>query len=483
MAGGLETRFGPINKYLGSKTSQKINGRDEILVETIKRCNGIISKEDIFIITNKEQKLIFDRILNYTDEKATNYFQENNYIIEPEPRGTAPCILYAALTLEHKYCNEETIMCVFPSDHDIPNDPTNIEMFQNTLNTAICAAHSDRLITIGIHPTFAATAYGYIAYSNQNANELWSRVDRFKEKPDKESAEIFIATGRLWNSGIFIWKTSVILQKFEQYFKEGYYDFHKVFAQANVDPTAVARLKDEAFIKVKKTSIDYAILEHAADAGDLLIVKGGFVWQDIGKWDALIAVFSKSNNIIDIDLVGVDLGNKTIYSTGKHVYRKNNDFTFNFTSDSYVWLYCDVLKKGETIALLKDYDFYENISFKSIEVDWLQMQASQKEILEKELEYQHEFQKKLNEYFERKANHNYTIRLALFILSLFIATVCLFIFKKTISTYILGSITIISFFGWLFELFVPKFVEFTKLWILRENFVKKFCEKERKLIG
>lgn len=482
MAGGLETRFGPINKYLGSKTSQKINGRDEILVETINRCNGIISKDDIYIITNKEQKMIFDRILDYSDTNATNYFQEDNYIVEPEPRGTAPCILYAALSIKHKYDNQETIMCVFPSDHDIPNDAANLELFRKTISTAINAACSNHLITIGVQPTFAATAYGYIACSNYGIDELWSKVDRFKEKPDKESAEVFIKAGRLWNSGIFVWKTNVILEKFKLYFNEGYQDFSNVFNQKSIDPTTISRLKDEAFSKVKKTSIDYAILEHAADVGDLLIVKGEFIWQDIGKWDALLAVFTKKNSIVDIDLVGVDLGNQTIYSTGKHVYRKNDDFTFNFSTNSYVWLYCDAKKKNEAISLLNNYDYYDNVSFKSIEVDELQMQLAHREVLEKEIENYNSFQTKLDKYFDRKANRRFSTRLVLIVLCLFIAAICLLIFGKTLSSLILGAISILSFFGWLFELFIPRFAEMTKLNRLRGSFVNKYREKQRSLI-
>jgi mannose-1-phosphate guanylyltransferase len=386
MAGGQETRFGPIKKYLGSKTSLPIDGRDEILVETIKRCEGIIDKEDIYIITNQEQRLIFNEILNYSDKNASNYFAESNYIIEPEPKGTAACILYSALYMKYCLSGEETIMCVFPSDHDIPNDKDNIDLFQQTLKSAIIAADTDKIVLIGIAPSFSATAYGYIRLSDKDSNtEKYDIVTHFEEKPTTKKATNYIQEGYQWNSGIFIWKVKVILNGYLKYFKDGYSVLNEVFEKKYIDYSINAARCKEAYNRIEKTSVDCAILTYAPYNGEVLEIAGSFRWQDIGKWDALIAVYSKNECIINIDLIGVDLANQTVYSTGKHMYKNDVNFTFNFVTNSYIWLYCDEDNKGKTIEMLSAYNC---LGFKSIRIDDMQRKLIESEIHENELETQ-----------------------------------------------------------------------------------------------
>lgn len=478
MAGGLETRFGPISKYLGGKPTQKINGREGILVETILRCKSIINIEDTFIVTSKEQKLIYDEILNYTNSEAKNYFNEKNYIIEPEPKNTAPCILFSAFSLKHRYQNEETIMCVFPSDHDIPNDDRNMELFQSALNTAIEAAGPSRLITIGLEPEFAAKAYGYIAYEKKQ-DESCHKVIAFEEKPKTERrAELLKAAGRLWNSGIFVWRTDSILEKFKKSYADWYFDFCKIYDISIIDTSKREEYKNEAYSRVEKISVDYAILELPDAVKDIYVVVGKFKWQDIGKWDALLAVFSKKERVIDIDLIGVDLGNNSIYSTGKLLYKSNQDYSFNFDADSILWLYCETNKMSQVQKMLKDYDYYENYFFNTIKVDELQMQVAQKEILEFEFKRNEELKSRLSKYIDKKANRNFNFLVMIILLGICAIAYITLVWQKTVISDLALIITILSVPMFIIELLFPKLRTKMPMRNLRNRYMANYKKKE-----
>lgn len=483
MAGGVETRFGPIKKYLGSKMAQKINDRDEILVETIQRSKKIEDIDDnIYIITSDEQKELFDRILNYSDKTAYNYFPKHNYILEPQPKGTAPCILYAALTLLHKGYSANTVMCVFPCDHDIPNDETNMRLYNKALSLAITAAQNQKLVTIGIKPSFPATAYGYISYQGQIKDDLYN-VIKFKEKPEIDEAENFIKSGRIWNSGIFIWKISQILEYYKEYYKE-YDSFMGLTDYLNGDPKTAENKVKEVYENIKRDSVDLAILDHVPP-NKMLVVYSHFKWQDIGKWDALVAVFSRESSIIDFSLVAVDISNRTIYSNGKHIYKKNGvkNFTYNFLNDCFVWLYCDIEKKEKVLKLLLDKEFYGNYKLESIEIDDLYMQVIKKKLYEDELANYKTIISNLNLEIINTASIRYNTFFIIIITAFLCITSSLLYLNKTAFGGISGGITFLMFVFWLLEKIKPSIFNFMNFSGLKKRYIYYYKEKRYRSLG
>ncbi len=367
MAGGEEIRFGPVKKYIGSKTTLQLAGQEEILLETIFRCDRISNRSDIYIVTNENQYKIYKKIIETKCGEKYN-FPKTNFLLEPKPRGTAPCILFSALKIKKRYPGEDIILCVFPSDHDIPND----DKFVNTLKLAVnIAARGKKLVTIGIEPTFPAQAYGYIKYKNKFRNgKAYTDVVIFKEKPKEDAERFFESKKFLWNSGIFVWRLDTILEQFKEHFSDAYNEFMAI-SNASFMSEELQKIEwIKAYERVKKISIDYAILEET-NTENLTVVFGDFEWQDIGKWDALLALFSKDDGITNVEIVGIDKINKTIYSTGKFACLGDTRFTFDFSTNSYVWLHCNEDEKEEIINILSGYGKYKISEFDSIEIDKL----------------------------------------------------------------------------------------------------------------
>ena len=213
MAGGGGTRFWPVSRMATPKQLVKLTGSDVMINETIKHYEGIIGREDTFIVTNEKQAQLMDKVL-FPEVKR------ENILIEPVQRNTAPCIIYAAMTLKKLY--GDALMAVLPADHHI----SDIKEYERVLSLAFDTAEkTDKIVTIGIWPTFASTGYGYIRFSS-NPVEPGSQVyylRRFVEKPRQSVAREYLNSGKyLWNSGMFVWKASVILEEFKKYLPDTY---------------------------------------------------------------------------------------------------------------------------------------------------------------------------------------------------------------------------------------------------------------------
>ena len=167
MAGGGGTRFWPLSRQAMPKQMLNLSGKDRMINETIDRLHGTVEKEDIFIVTNEKQAA---KMLECVDGRIA----KDHILAEPSARNTAACIGYAAMEIVKKY--GDGIMCIFPSDHFIKNEPE----FTKILNQAVQAAEEqDKLITIGIAPTFPSTGYGYIKF-DKNENAIARKVEEFK---------------------------------------------------------------------------------------------------------------------------------------------------------------------------------------------------------------------------------------------------------------------------------------------------------------
>ena len=302
MAGGGGTRFWPLSRKERPKQFLNLTGKDILVNETIDRLNGVVEQKDIFIVTNVSQA-------GLTLAETGGRIAEDHILAEPAARNTAACIGYAAMEIIKKY--GDGIMCVLPSDAYIKKE----EVYQSTIRTAIeTAEKTDGLVTIGITPTFPSTGYGYIKRKKtQDASSY--PVEEFVEKPDRETAEQYLADGiYLWNSGMFIWKASTILKKFERLLPDIYECLVKIGEAMGTDEEK--KVIEEIYPVIPKISVDYGIMERSED---VWVVEGDFGWDDVGSYDALEALYTpdEAGNLRYGDCVLSDTRNCICYAKDK----------------------------------------------------------------------------------------------------------------------------------------------------------------------
>lgn len=299
MAGGGGTRFWPLSRHNMPKQLLNLSGSDAMINETIKRFDSIISSDNTYIVTNRAQTDVMKDIL-------LSEIPKSNILSEPAARNTAPCILYAAMYIYQLY--GDGIMCVFPSDHHI----TDENGFKNVLSRAIqIADDTDTIVTIGIKPTFASTGYGYI--KRDIPVEDAYRIDRFVEKPNLEKAKKYYQSGDYyWNSGMFVWKISVIIEAFKRFLPRIYNSLNKI----KFDSAESADMLEKLYPNLDSISVDYGIMERTDEA---IVIPGDFGWNDVGSWDALGAIFPSDEygNIIKADHIGVDTKECIVYGDKK----------------------------------------------------------------------------------------------------------------------------------------------------------------------
>lgn len=306
MAGGKGERFWPRSRKTLPKQFLSLTNDGKTLIQlTVDRLKTIVDIEDVFIVTNKEYKeLVLSQIPNIPEE---------NILLEPVARNTAPCIGLAAMHIKKKY--EDAVMMVLPSDHLIKYN----EFYIDTLREAIDIAEEDNnLITIGITPSYPEVGYGYINFErnsdNSRRNNIY-KVNRFVEKPDLETAKEYLASGRyLWNSGMFVWKSSSILLNMRELLPDMYEGLEKIYQ--TIDNNNAEFVLKEEFEKMKSESIDYGIMEKA---NDIYTIPGSFGWDDVGSWLALERI-NKTNddgNVVKGNAITIDTNKSIIQAQSK----------------------------------------------------------------------------------------------------------------------------------------------------------------------
>ena len=237
-----------------------------------------------------------------------------NILAEPAARNTAACIGYAAMEILRKY--GDGVMIITPADHYIEDVPALTEIFKTAILTA---EDQDKLVTIGLRPTYPSTGFGYIKYSTQSDGEV-KPVIEFREKPDEETAKKYIESGSyVWNSGMFIWKASLILEKLKEYVPDIYEDL-KTIGDAMNTPKEQEVLHD-VYPNIRKISIDYAVMEPSAAKGDVLVIPGDCGWNDVGSWDMMDILHEPdpNGNVFLGDVVALDTKDTVIYSSTRTV--------------------------------------------------------------------------------------------------------------------------------------------------------------------
>ena len=303
MAGGGGERFWPLSRRATPKQLLNLSGKEVMVNEAVDRLSNIIPRENILIVTNAQQATNMRAV---TAERIHG----EHVLSEPCARNTAACIGYAAMKIYRQY--GDGVMVITPSDAYIRDNKT----FTEILKRAVSAAeHSDSLVTVGITPTFPATGYGYICF--EKSDNAVKKVLRFVEKPNLELAQEYLKSGDyVWNSGMFIWKVSVILDAFKQYIPDVYDQLVRIGDSLGT-PEEQATL-EEVYPKIRSVSIDYAIMEKS---NNILVVPGEFGWSDVGSWDMLNAIYSEdeNGNVIVGDCLSEDTSGCIVYSKKKLV--------------------------------------------------------------------------------------------------------------------------------------------------------------------
>lgn len=301
MAGGGGTRFWPLSRQSVPKQILNLSGNDVMINETIARNNPVIPVENIYVVANKSQYDGLRKVLS-------DGIPAENILLEPVGRNTAACIGYAAVII-NKRCGE-SIVCVFPSDAYI----SDTAKYADVLKLACeCAENTDMIVTIGIKPTHPSTGYGYIKYGQPEFKKGIYYVEEFIEKPSLDNARKYLSEGKyLWNSGIFVWRTSVILRNFERFLPKLFKQLKSIEQYAGTDEQN--SVVESLYPKLQSISVDYGILERS---DEVLVIPGDFGWSDVGSWDALGAMFPPdgSGNIVKADHIGIDTKNSIVFGS------------------------------------------------------------------------------------------------------------------------------------------------------------------------
>ncbi len=276
MAGGGGTRLWPLSRKNKPKQLLPLLGDETLFQSTFHRLHGLLPPERILVVTVAEQA---EEMRGQVPE-----IPEENYLIEPAPRGTASVVGLAAAILHKR--DPQAVMAVLPSDHFIRNR----DLFHYLLHAATDVARQDFLVTLGITPTFPSTAYGYIQQGAPLKGEFkypTYSVLRFKEKPDEKTAGHMLRTGdHSWNSGMFIWKTERILAEMRQQMPGLSAALEQI--SAATDAPQLATVIETVWPDLKVETIDYGIMEKAERVA--VLPAGGLGWSDVGSWNSLFEV-------------------------------------------------------------------------------------------------------------------------------------------------------------------------------------------------
>lgn len=277
MAGGAGTRFWPASRSSRPKQFLDILGVGKSFLRlTFERAEKIVPRANILIVSNQKYK---DLIKEQVPEIG-----ETQILLEPSMNNTAPCILYSALHLNAR--NVNATFAVLPSDHVILKEDEFVSKMKQALEYA---GTKKAIITLGIQPSRPDTGYGYINY--EKSGDKIKRVLKFKEKPDKPTAQKYMDTGGyLWNAGIFVWSAKTIIDAFAQHAK----DILEVLSQdiAKFGSAEEQNYINKVYPNTRKISVDFAILEKA---DNVFTIPADIDWSDLGTWDSLYNYLEKDN--------------------------------------------------------------------------------------------------------------------------------------------------------------------------------------------
>lgn len=320
MAGGKGTRFWPKSTEDYPKQFLNLVSDTKTMIQlTFDRINNTIPVERIFVVTCEKYKDIV--------KKQLPKLNDENIIIEPVGRNTAPCILLSCLYIKQIY-NDANIV-VLPSDH--------IVLKENLFNDILLKAdkfikeNNKSILTLGITPTRPETGYGYIKCGDIINSNI--KVEKFVEKPNIDKAKEYLKAGNyLWNAGIFIFNINYMLDELKDKFKEGYNLLCKLPSISDSNYNEI--LKNE-YKKCENISIDYAVMEKC---NSMYVIPADLGWDDVGTWNSLrrYEKSDKNNNILKGNIVIENCNNCIGYGGSKKIILFNLENVFVVEGDDTI---------------------------------------------------------------------------------------------------------------------------------------------------
>ncbi|VAX25622.1 Mannose-1-phosphate guanylyltransferase [hydrothermal vent metagenome] len=303
MAGGKGTRFWPLSREKCPKQLLKIVGERTMIQATVDRVGLIVPHENILVITGA---LHLDEITSQLPE-----LPNKNIIAEPVGRNTAPCIALAAMVIKHR--DPDAVIGVFPADHVM----TKPDEFVKTAKALFDELEKkpDMLATMGIKPSYPETGYGYIRRGVAISGSIYS-VSEFCEKPDKQKASEYVKGGEhYWNSGMFFWKVSAILNELNECLPDL---MSKIAPIENaIGSDRFDTVMKETYPSLPSISIDYGVMEKAGAKGKALVAVADPGWNDVGSWRSLYDLMEaddtgarKRGQVVTIDSKGTLVHNE-----------------------------------------------------------------------------------------------------------------------------------------------------------------------------
>lgn len=306
MAGGKGERLWPKSTRGKAKHMISLGTRNVMIHETIERLKENLSAENILLVTTKNQ---LSSLKPYISS-----LKKENIILEPFGRDTAPAICLSALIMEKRF--GDATMVILPADHIIKNTKP---FFKDLAFAQETAEAGSKLLTIGIKPKYPSIGYGYMEIGKKFHG--YYSIKRFIEKPKKARAEAFYKNKKyLWNSGIFIWKTSSILSMMKKYIPDIYYSLEDTFRTSG--KTGYSLRLEKEYSRFNPISIDYAIMEPVSknERDKIFCVKATFDWADIGSWSSIEEIYDKDadGNIILSNASIIDVKDSIIVGDKGH---------------------------------------------------------------------------------------------------------------------------------------------------------------------
>jgi mannose-1-phosphate guanylyltransferase len=295
LAGGKGERFWPLSRRQRPKQFLSLDGSGKSLLQA--------TADRLITLAGDWEKLWVVTAAPMAEGVREHLPQlpETTLLLEPEGRDTAPAVAWATLEIARRY-GEDAVVCFFPADPWIEDQ----QAFQQTIDAATeMASAQPSIVTLGITPSYPSTGYGYIEQGEQTGTfggfPVY-KVTRFTEKPDRETAESFLATGRFsWNSGIFIFRAGVVLEELRTH-----------------APEIIGPLEEKgsaAYSQLPKKSIDYALMEKTQLT---YVIPASFGWDDLGDWNAIERLFKgDAPNVELAHHVGMDTQGAIFYASGE----------------------------------------------------------------------------------------------------------------------------------------------------------------------
>jgi mannose-1-phosphate guanylyltransferase len=301
ISGGSGTRLWPLSRKLQPKQFISFGNDTTLFQDTILRLPK--EAENPIIICNEDHRFLAAEQLREIDKLSTGI------ILEPIGKNTAPAITLAALKLHSS--SADPILLVLPADHMIED----IHSFHKAIKIAKTLAIQNKLVTFGVLPNKAETGYGYIE-TEIDLNSKFYNIKSFKEKPNQANADKYFKSGKyLWNSGMFMFKSSVYLQELEKFAPEILNCCKHSLKDKRQDLDFI-RLVNEEFFKCPELSIDYAVMEHTKNS---VVVPLDVNWNDVGSWESLMNSKLKDTkgNVVEGDVILDSVENTYAYSSNR----------------------------------------------------------------------------------------------------------------------------------------------------------------------